>query len=145
MHIFDALGHTLGSSVDHADGSTSFFDSSGIFQGKFHPTADGGGFATNALGVTVDTIHPVVGGVHHLTPTGTTQLVERTLGANTYYQTAQGDILGHFDPLTGNVTNALGALAFRFRLGVRQTEAMLDRDDAKLGFRALLTRAPLAE
>jgi streptogramin lyase len=65
--------------------------------------------------VTVDTIHPVVGGFHHLTPMGTTHLVERTMGAGTYYQNSMGETLGRLDPLTGNVTNALGGLAFRFR------------------------------
>lgn len=104
--FFDQAGQLL-QSTENFGGQHIVRNAAGQIVKTFHPTA-GGGHWSDSFGHVVEHVRTVGDTVQHLSPSG--QIISSTsvLGNQTLFQNTMGQTLTTFDPMTGNVSDAIG-------------------------------------
>lgn len=104
--FYDQTGHFL-QSTEVFGNNHVVRNAAGQIIKTFHPTSTGG-YWTDALGHVIERVQTVGDTVQHLSPNGQLLGSTSSLGNQTLFQNTMGQTLMSFDPMTGNVSDAIG-------------------------------------
>jgi hypothetical protein len=115
MNYYDAQNHIEATFGAGLGGTVIQRDPLGYVQSTFHPMGSNGGYVADALGNITERV------MHVGAQTNFYDASWRPLGSaaqmlgKTFFRDPNLAPLGSFDPMTGNVTDAIGMLAGRIR------------------------------
>lgn len=111
--LLNPMGQVFFETRGHGDGSQTHHDSMGRLVARFTPHVGGGGTLSDPMGHVLERVQEFGGVTRTLDPLGALKYTERQLGGQSVLQNAIGQTLLRQDPLSGNITNALGMLVAR--------------------------------
>lgn len=109
IDMYDSMGTFAGSVTENGLGHQVFEDQLGQTMGTFEPGIDGGGTFRDSMGHTVAEVQETVGGHEFHDPQGGLMGTASTdPTGQTSFRDSTGAMTGTFDPMTGNMSNAIG-------------------------------------
>ena len=109
IDMYDSMGTLAGSVTENSVGHQVFEDQLGQTMGMFEPGVDSGGTFRDAMGHTVAEVQETVGGHEfHDAQGGLIGTASTDPTGQTSFRDSIGAATGTFDPMTGNMSNAIG-------------------------------------
>ncbi len=110
---FSPLGKFLFQERTHQDGSTTQHDSMGKLMARFTPHVGGGGTWSDPMGHVLERVQEFGGVTRTLDPMGALKYTQSNIGGQSVLRDSLAQTLLRQDPMSGNITNALGMLVAR--------------------------------